>query len=148
MFGAAVGTARETVPDHKGLARRLRPPYGAVIARLDRAMPLPPTSGYWVARSSRAMTLLRNRGTWGATFAEFPGTYPRRRSDRRSLRAQSDHGADCRGCGLQGRLHERRLARLAQMRNRSQRHPVQIPAHRGQSFRRIADSIPVIADSF
>jgi hypothetical protein len=25
---------------------------------------------------------------------------------------------------------------------------VQIPAHRGQSFRRIADSIPVIADSF
>ena len=26
--------------------------------------------------------------------------------------------------------------------------PVQIPAHRGQSFRRIADSVPVIADSF
>jgi len=26
--------------------------------------------------------------------------------------------------------------------------PLQIPAHRGQSFRRIADSIPVIADSF
>jgi len=25
---------------------------------------------------------------------------------------------------------------------------VQIPAHGGQSFRRIADSIPVIADSF
>jgi len=25
---------------------------------------------------------------------------------------------------------------------------VQIPVHRGQSFRRIADSIPVIADSF
>jgi len=25
---------------------------------------------------------------------------------------------------------------------------VQIPIHRGQSFRRIADSIPVIADSF
>ena len=25
---------------------------------------------------------------------------------------------------------------------------MQIPAHRGQSFRRIADSIPVIADSF
>jgi len=25
---------------------------------------------------------------------------------------------------------------------------LQIPAHRGQSFRRIADSIPVIADSF
>jgi hypothetical protein len=25
---------------------------------------------------------------------------------------------------------------------------VQIPAHRGQSFRRIADSNPVIADSF
>jgi hypothetical protein len=25
---------------------------------------------------------------------------------------------------------------------------VQIPAHRGQSFRRIADSVPVIADSF
>jgi hypothetical protein len=25
---------------------------------------------------------------------------------------------------------------------------VQIPAHRGQSFRRIADSIPVIVDSF
>jgi hypothetical protein len=27
-------------------------------------------------------------------------------------------------------------------------HDVQIPVHRGQSFRRIADSIPVIADSF
>jgi hypothetical protein len=26
--------------------------------------------------------------------------------------------------------------------------PVQIPVHRGQSFRRIADSVPVIADSF
>jgi len=25
---------------------------------------------------------------------------------------------------------------------------MQIPVHRGQSFRRIADSIPVIADSF
>jgi hypothetical protein len=25
---------------------------------------------------------------------------------------------------------------------------LQIPAHRGQSFRRIADSIPVIVDSF
>jgi hypothetical protein len=25
---------------------------------------------------------------------------------------------------------------------------VQIPVHRGQSFRRIADSVPVIADSF
>jgi hypothetical protein len=25
---------------------------------------------------------------------------------------------------------------------------MQIPAHRGQSFRRIADRIPVIADSF
>jgi tripartite-type tricarboxylate transporter receptor subunit TctC len=25
---------------------------------------------------------------------------------------------------------------------------LQIPAHRGQSFRRIADSVPVIADSF
>jgi hypothetical protein len=25
---------------------------------------------------------------------------------------------------------------------------LQIPVHRGQSFRRIADSIPVIADSF
>jgi hypothetical protein len=25
---------------------------------------------------------------------------------------------------------------------------MQIPAHRGQSFRRIADSVPVIADSF
>jgi hypothetical protein len=25
---------------------------------------------------------------------------------------------------------------------------VQIPVHRGQSFRRIADSIPMIADSF
>ena len=25
---------------------------------------------------------------------------------------------------------------------------VQIPIHRGQSFRRIADSVPVIADSF
>jgi hypothetical protein len=30
-----------------------------------------------------------------------------------------------------------------------QRSPsMQIPAHRGQSFRRIADSVPVIADSF
>jgi hypothetical protein len=27
-------------------------------------------------------------------------------------------------------------------------HKVQIPVHCGQSFRRIADSIPVIADSF
>jgi hypothetical protein len=27
-------------------------------------------------------------------------------------------------------------------------HCLQIPVHRGQSFRRIADSIPVIADSF
>jgi len=27
-------------------------------------------------------------------------------------------------------------------------HKMQIPAHRGQSFRRIADSNPVIADSF
>jgi hypothetical protein len=26
--------------------------------------------------------------------------------------------------------------------------PLQIPVHRGQSFRRIADSIPMIADSF
>jgi len=25
---------------------------------------------------------------------------------------------------------------------------LQIPVHRGQSFRRIADSVPVIADSF
>jgi hypothetical protein len=25
---------------------------------------------------------------------------------------------------------------------------LQIPAHRGQSFRRMADSVPVIADSF
>jgi hypothetical protein len=25
---------------------------------------------------------------------------------------------------------------------------MQIPVHRGQSFRRIADSVPVIADSF
>jgi hypothetical protein len=30
----------------------------------------------------------------------------------------------------------------------SRRTAVQIPAHRGQSFRRIADSNPVIADSF
>ena len=30
----------------------------------------------------------------------------------------------------------------------SMRPQVQIPVHRGQSFRRIADSIPVIADSF
>ena len=30
----------------------------------------------------------------------------------------------------------------------TRRHKLQIPVHRGQSFRRIADSIPVIADSF
>jgi hypothetical protein len=28
------------------------------------------------------------------------------------------------------------------------RHHLRIPGHRGQSFRRIADSVPVIADSF
>jgi hypothetical protein len=37
------------------------------------------------------------------------------------------------------------LAKLAEARAKLE---VQIPAHRGQSFRRIADSIPVIADSF
>lgn len=31
---------------------------------------------------------------------------------------------------------------------RNARYRMQIPVHRGQSFRRIADSIPVIADSF
>jgi hypothetical protein len=41
--------------------------------------------------------------------------------------------------GLPGFLHGRRMEELAF---------VQIPAHRGQSFRRIADSVPVIADSF
>jgi hypothetical protein len=34
------------------------------------------------------------------------------------------------------------------MPRRTRALPVQIPAHRGQSFRRIADSNPVIADSF
>jgi hypothetical protein len=32
--------------------------------------------------------------------------------------------------------------------NGQRRRSLQIPAHRGQSFRRIADSVPVIADSF
>ena len=102
----------------------------------------PPLSGP-LSRSARkagaAQPVIRSNATWALPLRKAPSPSGSRNTSRpKGLRRklgdlEFDTGTS------------RTLVPIGKARSRI---AVQIPVHRGQSFRRIADSVPVIADSF